>query len=111
MEGKSLPLLVLVPENMHVITQISLKSTAVIDIHEGSHRGPVPGAGTLSLCPHQGYTRLSKGLRRVLGKATFMEAINQMGLSNSEEYPQEASIGIILVCYVCLCAVPTESRC
>ena len=33
-------------------------STAAICAHGGSHQDPVPGAETMSLCPHQGHTRL-----------------------------------------------------
>lgn len=47
---------------MHIITQMTLMATAGIDTREGSHQGPVPGAGTMSLCPHQGHVRLGKAL-------------------------------------------------
>jgi hypothetical protein len=57
--GKSPPLLVLVPENMYISTQTSLTPLATFNSHGGSHWRPVPGAGTMSLCPHQGQARLS----------------------------------------------------
>lgn len=56
-EAKSSPPLLLVPKNMYIITQASLISTAAIDTPEGSHQGPVPGAETMSHCPHQGHSK------------------------------------------------------
>jgi hypothetical protein len=53
------PLLLLGPENMYIITKTSLLPIAVIDTYGGSHRDPEPGAGTMTLCPHQGHTRFS----------------------------------------------------
>jgi hypothetical protein len=41
-------------ENMYIITQTSLKPTAAMDSHGGSHQGLVPGAGAMSLCTQQG---------------------------------------------------------
>lgn len=38
---------------MHVILQTSLIPTAAMDTHGGSHRGPVPGAGTMLFCAYQ----------------------------------------------------------
>lgn len=38
-----------------------------IDTHGSLHWGPVPGAGTMSLYPHQGHTRLSISWRLTPG--------------------------------------------
>lgn len=34
--------------------------TTAIDTPGGSHQGPVPGAGNISFCPHQGHAGLGK---------------------------------------------------
>jgi hypothetical protein len=38
----------------------SLMPTAANDAHGGTHRGLVPGAETMSLCPHKSHTRLCR---------------------------------------------------
>ena len=54
LEGQSSSLLVLVPENIYIIRQTSLTPRADIETCRGSHCGPIPGTGTMSLCPHEG---------------------------------------------------------
>ena len=68
---KSPPLLVLVPENLYVITQASLKPTAAINTRGDSHLGPVPGAEAVSLCPHQGHTGFGMLLYRLWESGFF----------------------------------------
>jgi hypothetical protein len=47
------PPLVMGKENIYIITQTSLITTAALDSSGGSQRGPVPGERIMSLCPHQ----------------------------------------------------------
>jgi hypothetical protein len=47
---------------MYIITQTNLTATVAIDTHGDSHWGSVPGAGTMSLCPHHDHTRLGTSL-------------------------------------------------
>jgi hypothetical protein len=47
---------------MYIIIQTNLIPRVAIDTWGPTSAGPVPWAGTMSFCPHQGHARQKKGL-------------------------------------------------
>lgn len=68
---------------MHIITQATLMPTA--------HWGPVPGAGTISFCPHQGHTWLGSRVYS-LEEGGGEKCLVSLGSSRCGEQKKQAPI-------------------